>query len=121
MNLVAKEFVAARHDERVFLVLSCFTGAVHELHDALQINPYDVDQTLSDSHRSGDEPEEKESRMRRMRKTVKEHNVYRWQNPHRGTLRAANGCIGRRQRETPSECRWLGMRNMWLYPRSIQA
>src|SRR5260370_26876174 len=41
MNLVAKEFVAARHDERGVLILSCFTGAAHELHDALQINPYD--------------------------------------------------------------------------------
>jgi len=79
MNLVAKEFVAARHDERGVLVLSCFTGAVHELHDALQINPYDVDQTAEAIRTALEmEPEEKESRMRRMRKTVKEHNVYRW-------------------------------------------
>jgi trehalose-6-phosphate synthase len=79
MNLVAKEFVASRHDERGVLILSCFTGAAHELHDALQINPYDIDQT-AEAIRVALEmaPEEKELRMRRMRKTVKEHNVYRW-------------------------------------------
>jgi alpha,alpha-trehalose-phosphate synthase [UDP-forming] len=79
MNLVAKEFVAARHDERGVLILSCFTGAAHELHDALQINPYDVDQTAEAIRTALEmEPEEKELRMLRMRKTVKEHNVYRW-------------------------------------------
>ena len=45
MNLVAKEFVATRHDERGVLILSCFTGAARELRDALQVNPYDIDQT----------------------------------------------------------------------------
>jgi trehalose 6-phosphate synthase len=79
MNLVAKEFVAARHDERGVLILSCFTGAAHELHDALQINPYDVDQTAEAIRTAIEmEPEEKESRMRRMRMTVREYNVYRW-------------------------------------------
>jgi len=79
MNLVAKEFVAARNDERGVLILSCFTGAAHELHDALQINPYDVDQTAEAIRTAIEmEPEEKELRMRRMRKTIKEYNVYRW-------------------------------------------
>jgi trehalose-6-phosphate synthase len=79
MNLVAKEFVAARHDERGVLILSCFTGAAHELRDALQINPYDLDQT-AEAIRTALEmaPEEKELRMQRLRKTVKEHNVFRW-------------------------------------------
>jgi trehalose-6-phosphate synthase len=79
MNLVAKEFVASRDDERGVLILSCFTGAAHELHDALQINPYDIDQT-AEAIRVALEmtPEEKELRMRQMRKTVKENNVYRW-------------------------------------------
>jgi len=79
MNLVAKEFVAARHDERGVLILSCFTGAAHELRDALQINPYDIDQTAEAIRAALEmEPEEKELRMRHMRKTVREHNVYRW-------------------------------------------
>jgi trehalose 6-phosphate synthase len=79
MNLVAKEFVAARHDERGVLILSCFTGAARELRDALQINPYDIDQT-AEAIRFAlvMDPAEKESRMQRMRKTVREHNVYRW-------------------------------------------
>jgi len=79
MNLVAKEFVAARQDERGVLILSCFTGAAHELRDALQINPYDIDQTAEAIRCALDMgPEEKELRMQRMRKTVREHNVYRW-------------------------------------------
>src|ERR1700681_3482770 len=79
MNLVAKEFVAARSDERGVLILSCFTGAARELRDALQINPYDIDQT-AEAIRAALEmsPEEKQMRMQRMRKLVREHNVYRW-------------------------------------------
>src|SRR5213594_2874426 len=48
MNLVAKEFIASRQDERGTLILSTFTGAAHDLSDALLVNPYDVSQ-LSDS------------------------------------------------------------------------
>jgi trehalose 6-phosphate synthase len=79
MNLVAKEFVATRNDERGVLILSCFTGAARELRDALQVNPYDIDQT-ADAIRAALEmaSEEKQLRMMRMRKTVREHNVYRW-------------------------------------------
>ncbi len=79
MNLVAKEFVAARDDEDGVLVLSQFTGACRELHDALQVNPYDTEQ-LADAMRRALEmqPEERRARMTRMRHTVKEHNVYRW-------------------------------------------
>src|ERR1700694_4503055 len=79
MNLVAKEFVATRNDERGALILSCFTGAARELRDALQINPYDIDQT-AEAIRAALEmtPEEKQMRMQRMRKTVREQNVYRW-------------------------------------------
>jgi trehalose-6-phosphate synthase len=79
MNLVAKEFVASRHDDRGVLILSCFTGAAHELLDALQINPYDIDQTAEAIRFALDmAPEEQQLRMQRMRKTVREHNVYRW-------------------------------------------
>jgi len=79
MNLVAKEFVATRHDERGMLILSCFTGAARELVDALQVNPYDIDQTAEAIRAALEMPaEEKEIRMQRMRKIVREHNVYRW-------------------------------------------
>jgi trehalose-6-phosphate synthase len=88
MNLVAKEFVAARSDERGVLILSCFTGAARELTDALQVNPYDIDQTAEAIHAALEmEPEEKQLRLQRMRKIVREHNVYHWA----GTL-IANLC-----------------------------
>ncbi len=79
MNLVAKEFVANRQDERGVLILSCFTGAARELRDALQVNPYDIDQT-AEAIRAALEmnSDEKQLRMQRMRKAVREHNVYRW-------------------------------------------
>jgi trehalose 6-phosphate synthase len=79
MNLVAKEFVATREDERGVLILSCFTGAARELRDALQVNPYDIDQTAEAIRAALEmQPEEKQTRMQRMRKQVREYNVYRW-------------------------------------------
>jgi trehalose-6-phosphate synthase len=79
MNLVAKEYVATREDEDGVLILSQFTGASRELRDALLVNPYDIEQ-LAESIRRALEmsPEERHSRMQRMRGIVKEHNVYRW-------------------------------------------
>jgi trehalose 6-phosphate synthase len=79
MNLVAKEFVAARDDEQGALILSQFTGASRELRDALVVNPYDTEQ-LAEAIRFALEmdPEERRARMQRMRRIVKEHNVYRW-------------------------------------------
>ena len=79
MNLVAKEFVAERQDEGGVLVLSQFTGAARELRDALLVNPYDIDQT-AEAIRVGleMEPEEKRMRMQRMRRMIREHNIYRW-------------------------------------------
>lgn len=79
MNLVAKEFVAARDDNRGVLILSTFTGAARELPDALLVNPYDVDQVAGAIHQALEfSQEEQSARMSRMRKTVYEHNVYRW-------------------------------------------
>jgi trehalose-6-phosphate synthase len=79
MNLVAKEFLAARHDEQGALILSRFTGAARELRDAFVVNPYDIDQTAEAIRLALEmDPEEKRQRMLRMRKIVKENNVYRW-------------------------------------------
>jgi len=79
MNLVAKEFVAARDDERGALILSTFTGAAHELSDALLVNPYDVQQVADSVYQAVEMTEEQQAtRMARMRKLVHEHNVYRW-------------------------------------------
>ncbi len=79
MNLVAKEYVAARDDERGVLVLSQFTGAAHELHEALIVNPYHVEQTAEALYQALFMPEyEQQERMRSMRNLVRDFNVYRW-------------------------------------------
>ncbi|HZW95472.1 MAG TPA: trehalose-6-phosphate synthase [Candidatus Eremiobacteraceae bacterium] len=79
MNLVAKEFLAARRDERGVLILSQFTGAARELRDALLVNPYDIDQTAEAIRAALEmEPEEKQLRVRNMRKLIRERNIYRW-------------------------------------------
>ncbi len=79
MNLVAKEFLAARRDERGVLILSQFTGAARELRDALLVNPYDIDQTAEAIRVALEmEPEEKQMRVHRMRRVIKEQNIYRW-------------------------------------------
>jgi trehalose 6-phosphate synthase len=79
MNLVAKEFVAARDDERGALILSTFAGAANELVDSLLINPYDVQQLAEAIHQALEmSADEQGLRMARMRKTIHEHNVYRW-------------------------------------------
>ena len=79
MNLVAKEYVAARDDEQGVLVLSQFTGAANELHEALIVNPYHVEQTAEALYQGLVMPEyEQQERMRSMRAQVKDFNVYRW-------------------------------------------
>jgi len=79
MNLVAKEFIVSRSDEQGALILSRFTGASHELPDALIINPYDTDELARAIHQAVSMSEhEKRMRMQHMRAVVKEHNVYRW-------------------------------------------
>jgi trehalose 6-phosphate synthase len=79
MNLVAKEFVAARDDEQGVLLLSQFTGAARELAEALIVNPYDLEQTAAAMQLALTmSPEEQRARMRSMRHLVQEFNVYRW-------------------------------------------
>lgn len=79
MNLVAKEFVASRDDERAVLILSQFTGAARELPEALIVNPYDADQCASALHVALTMPiRTQRARMRLMRSLIQEFNVYRW-------------------------------------------
>ena len=79
MNLVAKEFVAARDNEDGVLILSQFAGASRELKDAVIVNPYDIEQmadAICLSLRM--EPAERSERMRRMRTNIRVYNIYRW-------------------------------------------
>jgi trehalose 6-phosphate synthase len=79
MNLVAKEYVAARDDERGVLVLSQFAGASRELTEALVVNPYDIEESSAALAVALEMPEdEQRARMRAMRGLVAEYNVYRW-------------------------------------------
>lgn len=89
MNLVAKEYLAAKNDEEGVLVLSKFTGAARELDQALQINPYDteifadtLDLALAMTR------EERRSRMRALRDVVEQNNIYRWAGKVLSTLTA---------------------------------
>jgi trehalose 6-phosphate synthase len=79
MNLVAKEFVAARDDENGVLILSTLAGASRELVEALLVNPFDIGET-ADAIRTALEMsrDERRQRIKLMRGTVKENNVYRW-------------------------------------------
>lgn len=79
MNLVCKEFAAARDDERGVLILSRFAGAARELQEALIVNPYHVEETAEALHRALTMPEaEQRERMASLRMTIREANVYRW-------------------------------------------
>ena len=90
MNLVAKEYVAARFDEDGVLVLSEFAGAADELKGSLRINPHDID-GLKDSIMEAVEMArgERGKRMRAMRKKVRENDVVRWSREFLDTLDAA--------------------------------
>jgi trehalose 6-phosphate synthase len=95
MNLVAKEFAAARDDERGVLVLSSFTGASRELSAALIVNPYHLHEmanALDTALRMPDR--EQQERMRAMRQQIREWNVYRWA----GRMLIDAGVSRRRQR-----------------------
>jgi len=90
MNLVAKEFVSARDDDRGVLILSEFTGAARELTEALIVNPYAIDDSarvLAEALRM--EGKEQSRRMRAMRSIVAEFNTYRWA----GEMMADAACL----------------------------
>ena len=79
MNLVAKEFVSARDDQRGVLILSHFTGAARELPEALIVNPYDTDEcAVALDVALTMPPTEQRIRMRLMRGLLQDFNVFRW-------------------------------------------
>ncbi|SFN42724.1 trehalose 6-phosphate synthase [Formivibrio citricus] len=79
MNLVSKEFIACRNDMQGVLILSQFAGAAGELPEALIVNPYHVEETADALYQALTMPEaEQRERIRSLRATVRERNVYRW-------------------------------------------
>jgi len=79
MNLVAKEYVTCRHDLGGALVLSEFTGAWHELHQAFTCNPHDIEGVKQTIMRAiTDPPDQRRRRMKALRTHVADHDVQRW-------------------------------------------
>lgn len=86
MNLVSKEFVAAKEDVDQtdpatdgVLVLSEFAGAARDLPEAMIVNPYDTEEFAAAIHLAITmEPKEKQRRMAHMRLRIEENNIYRW-------------------------------------------
>lgn len=96
MNLVAKEYVAARHDEDGVLVLSEFAGAADELKASLRINPHDIDGLKDAIMQAVEMPRsERRKRMRSLRKRVRENDVGHWSRGFLRSLSDANGGIDR--------------------------
>jgi trehalose 6-phosphate synthase/phosphatase len=87
MNLVAKEFIAARTDGDGVLVLSEFAGAFSELGEALTVNPFAIDEMAETIKRALRMPEEeRRSRMKALRDRVRRHDVHRWADSFISTL-----------------------------------
>ncbi len=79
MNLVAKEFVANKDNENGVLILSQFTGAARDLKGAITINPYSAEETAEAIYKAITMPAtEQRVRMKKMRESVKDYNIYRW-------------------------------------------
>ena len=79
MNLVSKEFVRARDDERGVLMLSAWAGAAQELTDALIVNPYDLEgvaRTFASALTMS--PAEQRTRLRRMRQHLAQATARHW-------------------------------------------
>ena len=90
MNLVAKEYVTCRHDLGGALVLSEFTGAWHELHQAFACNPHDIEGLKQTIMRAVTTPvKDKQRIMRALRRRVADHDVQRWANRYLAALDAA--------------------------------
>lgn len=88
MNLVAKEFIASRHDLDGVLLLSLFTGTAREMEEAILINPIAVDQFAEAIHRAlVMDAGEKRERMRKLRKNLEENTVFRWAGKIVGAMR----------------------------------
>lgn len=79
MNLVAKEYCAAKIDHSGVLILSEFTGAAYELKEALMINPFYIEEMADTLYQAFQMPVEiRQQKMQALRRTVAEHDIHRW-------------------------------------------
>jgi trehalose 6-phosphate synthase len=112
MNLVAKEYVSCRNDLGGALVLSEFTGAWHELHQAFICNPHDIEGVKQTIMRAIRAPEdERRRRMKAMRKRVADHDVHRWAARYLDALASAPSRPARSTRASTRERRGVERAN----------
>jgi trehalose 6-phosphate synthase len=112
MNLVAKEYVSCRNDLGGALVLSEFTGAWHELHQAFICNPHDIEGVKQTIMRAVNAPEEeRRRRMKAMRKRVADHDVQRWASRYLRALASAPSKPHRSTRPSAMELRGVERAN----------
>jgi trehalose 6-phosphate synthase len=112
MNLVAKEYVSCRNDLGGALVLSEFTGAWHELHQAFICNPHDIEGVKQTIMRAINTPEdERRRRMKAMRKRVADHDVQRWASRYLDALASAPSKPHRSTRPSTRELRGVERAN----------
>jgi trehalose 6-phosphate synthase len=103
MNLVAKEYVTCRHDLGGALVLSEFTGAWHELHQAFACNPHDIEGLKQTILRAINTPEKDKQRiMKALRRRVSDHDVQRWAARYLAALAVAPELPGAEARPQPT-------------------
>ena len=105
MNLVAKEYCAARRDDTGVLILSEFTGAAHELERAVLVNPHDIDGMAVTIERAIAMPRaEQARRMRSLRQRVRRRTVYDWADDFIAALSGtgAGGLAFRKPASVPS-------------------
>jgi len=79
MNLVCKEFIASKLDQKGVLILSEMAGASKELSDALLINPNDVNKIVDALYQALTMPlQEQQQHMASMQQTLKRYNIHHW-------------------------------------------
>ncbi len=79
MNLVAKEYVACQVDEPGVLILSRLAGAAETMHEALLVNPYNIDSVADALHRALTMPrEERQARLLALQRRERRHDVHQW-------------------------------------------
>jgi len=80
MNLIAKEYCASNIEEKGVLILSEFAGAASQLYQhAIMVNPFDVQGIAEAIHNAFHmDQEERQARMRKLRRTVQHYDIFLW-------------------------------------------
>jgi trehalose-6-phosphate synthase len=121
MNLVAKEFVAARDDEQGVLVLSELTGAAQELRDAVLINPYDVEGFAAAITRAIEmPPAQQQKRMRALRRVVAGRDIFAWASDILGSLEQLDTSVVASPQASPRRVHPAGRRDLAADRRSAR-